>query len=72
MRNYGRPNAPNLLELPRRIRIAAIIICSASKAIATMTDHISQGSFHTARNLSDLGDEYRALLGGDVDDGHMS
>ena len=37
-----------------------------------MTDNFSQGSYHTARNLSDLGDEYRALLGAAVSDGAFS
>ena len=29
---------------------------------------MSQGSFQTSRNLSQLGDEYRALLGGNLSD----
>ena len=37
-----------------------------------MTDYNSQGSYHTARNLSDLGEEYRQLLGGNISEGNMS
>jgi hypothetical protein len=29
---------------------------------------MSQGSYHTARNLSDLGDDYRLLLEGSLSD----
>ena len=37
-----------------------------------MADNFSQSSYQTARGLSDLGDEYRALLGGTVSDGAFS
>ena len=37
-----------------------------------MADNFSQGSYQTARGLSDLGDEYRALLGAAVSDGAFS
>ena len=33
---------------------------------------MSQGSYFTARNLSEIGDEYRQLLGDNISDGPVS
>ena len=55
-----------------RLTIAALNICGFDIAIINMTDYNSQGSYRTARGLSDLGEEYRALLGGAISEGNMS
>ena len=40
--------------------------------ITLIVAYMSQGSYNTARNLSDLGDEYRQLLGDNISDGPVS
>ena len=61
-----------MIVIARRFTIAIIIICVYDIDIANMNDYNSQGSYRTAKNLSDLGDEYRQLLGGPISDGNLS